>query len=140
MQKKPLLVAMSFLPPAIQAAMRESGFSPVRIEESGALRLSISNEIPVEKKSSAVAALRRVLLDYGLDLSRTMGDVSSGSPRDESCLVVKRDAGGDMFPLFRMSGEPYPDMPSAPAECLATQVSERQRPVARAVSIDDVAG
>lgn len=118
--QKPLLVALSFLPPGVVNVLQANGFAPLRIEPSGALRLTISNELPVEKKSNAVLALKKTLKEYGLDLTRAIGGVSSNSAADESCLVVKRDLAGTVAPLFKESGQPYPELADLPAECMTT--------------------
>jgi hypothetical protein len=112
--RKSVQVAMSFLPPPLLDVMKKCGFSILKVEESGALRLSISNSLPIERKAGLVGELRRTLREYGLDMSRSMSDVSSSSPRDESCLVVKRNNYGQVVPLFKPSGEPYPEIADIP--------------------------
>lgn len=98
--------AATFLPYAVNSALERYGFQMLRIEASGALRLSISNQIPIEKKADCVTSLRRVLREYGLDLMRGLGASSARSAVDTSCLMVKRDASGNILPLFQPSGEP----------------------------------
>lgn len=118
--KQNVRVAMSFLPPSILEVMKAHGFRPLRIEDSGSLRLSISNSTPLEKKAAAVIALRKELKSYGLDLTRTF--LQPGSSFDESCLVSKRGSMGQTVALFEQTGELCPEMPAPTDECLATAV------------------
>lgn len=118
--KQNIKVATSFLPPSILEVMKAHGFKPLRIEESGSLRLSISNTMPVEEKAAAVVGLKKELKSYGLDLSRSF--LQPGSVLDESCLVVKRGSAGETVALFEQSGELCPEMPAPTDECLARTV------------------
>lgn len=112
-----LKVALSFLPPAILDVMSVHGFSPLQIEESGALRLGISNTIPIEKKAAAVIGLKKVLKSYGLDIERSF--MQPGGAIDESCLMVKRGEMAELRPLFTQRGDPFPEMPPPTDQCLA---------------------
>jgi hypothetical protein len=111
---------MSFLPPSILEVMKANGFRALRIEDSGSMRLSISNSIPLEKKAAAVIALKKELKSYGLDLMRSF--MTAGSAYDESCLVAKRGELGQTVPLFEQTGELCPEMAAPGDECLARSV------------------
>lgn len=123
-----LKVALSFLPPAILDVMGAHGFSPVRIEESGALRLGISSTMPIEKKAAAVIGLKKVLKSYGLDLERSF--TQPGGAIDESFLVVKRGETAEMRALFTQRGEPFPEMPPPTDQCLARPLRVSRQPKA----------
>lgn len=118
--KQNIKVAMSFLPPSILSVMKAHGFKPLRIEESGSMRLAISNTMPLERKAAAVLGLKTELKSYGLDLSRSF--IQPGSSMDESCLVVKRGAMCEVSPLFEQTGELCPEIPAPADECLAKPV------------------
>lgn len=117
--QKSAIVALSFLPPDIQSVMKAHGFTPWKIESTGSLRLVVSDEASIEKKTEMVTSLRRALKDYGLDLHRVLGESAISGGVDRSCLIVKRGASGAVLPLFKDNGEPYPELPGEDTGFLA---------------------
>ena len=98
--------------------MAACGFSALSIEPTGSLRLSIRDGVSVEKKAEFITTMRRVLRDYGLDLHRSLSEISARNGDDKSCLIVKRNGVGEVVPLFQDSGEPFPELPGADNFCL----------------------
>ena len=98
--------AIDHLPPSLMQEAWLLGIEPVRIEDSGAMRFRISNQLALQKKSAAIELFKGVLRDYGLDLSRITTDTTSDSVWDASILMIKRNEFGQTLPLFNKDGSP----------------------------------
>ena len=96
----------------IHVEAQKLGIEPVRIESSGAMRLRIDNRISVTQKAASLGDFRKVLQEFGLDLSRATTDINSESQWDMSLLLVKRNGNGFTVPLFDKHGDPYPEAPA----------------------------
>lgn len=102
---------MSFLPPDIILACENLGIEPVNIESTGALRFRIDNSMSISRKTACISSFKKALKEYGLDLSRSVTDMTP--EWDMSLLMIKRDADGYTIPLFQKNGKPHPE-PSHP--------------------------
>ena len=97
-------IAVNSLPPDMQYELRRAGFSPMRIEDSGALCFCLRNELPVKEKEAKLNQFRQAARQYGLDLQRIAIGQSWAQPFDDGILLVAQPVNGRSAPLFASNG------------------------------------
>jgi hypothetical protein len=99
--------AFSHLPPDLQDGLKSLGFTPARVEPSGALAFRTANNTSVAAKLVILAGFRKTAQSYGLDLQRVSFGQGVGVLWDDGSLLVNEaDACGRRPRLFDEDGHP----------------------------------